>query len=146
MAIGRVTPPSDIPRANFTISDGAKRGIKLLRRDYDANAADPADVPRIRGEDSRLHGGAGILSVRRNRMKHGFEGLLEFLALLRQKKITFRLEQQRDDAIMILFTLVAVRVEVEWFADEVEFSYFTGDEGVSADENDLLQLIDKHWD
>jgi hypothetical protein len=67
-------------------------------------------------------------------------------SLLRQKKITFRLEQQRDDAIMILFTLVAVRVEVEWFADEVEFSYFTGDEGVSADENDLLQLIDKHWD
>jgi hypothetical protein len=79
-------------------------------------------------------------------VKHGFEGLLDFLALLRQKKIMFRLEQQRDDAIMISFALVAVRVEVEWFNDEVEFSYFTGDEGVSTDENDLLQLIEKHWD
>jgi hypothetical protein len=78
-------------------------------------------------------------------MKRGFEGLLEFLALLRQKKIMFRLEQQRDDAILISFALVAVRVEVEWFADEMEFSYFTGDEGVSADENDLLQLIERHW-
>jgi len=78
-------------------------------------------------------------------MKHGFDGLLEFLALLRQKGITFRLEQQRDDAIMISFALIGLRVEVEWFADEVEFSYFTGDESVSADESDLLQLIEKHW-
>ena len=78
-------------------------------------------------------------------MKHGLEGFLEFLALLRDKKITFRLEQQRDDAIMITFTLVGVRVEVEWFADEVEFSYFVGDEGVSTDEAALLRLIEENW-
>jgi len=46
---------------------------------------------------------------------------------------------------MISFALIGLRVEVEWFADEVEFSYFTGDESVSADESDLLQLIEKHW-
>jgi hypothetical protein len=79
-------------------------------------------------------------------MKPGLEGLLEFLTLLRGKKITFRLEQQRDDAIMITFTLIGIRVEVEWFADEVEFSYFTGDESVSADEQELLALIAANWD
>ena len=78
-------------------------------------------------------------------MKHGLEGLLEFLALLRARKIMFRLEQQRDDAIMISFALVGLRVEVEWFADEVEFSTFGGDEGVSADEPELLALIEKNW-
>lgn len=42
-----MTLPSDIPRANFTISDDAKRGIALLRRAYDADAADPAGVVSV---------------------------------------------------------------------------------------------------
>ena len=42
-----MTLPPDIPRANFTISDDAKRGIELLRRDYDVHAADPADVVTV---------------------------------------------------------------------------------------------------
>ena len=58
----------------------------------------------------------------------------------------FRLEQQRDDAIMISFALIGQRVEVEWFVDEVEFSVFTGDEGVSTDERELLTLIEENWD
>jgi hypothetical protein len=79
-------------------------------------------------------------------MKHGLQGMLEFLALLRRKKIMFRLEQQSDDAIMISFALVGTRVEVEWFADEVQFSCFTGDEGVSTDEDELLRLIEQNWE
>lgn len=79
-------------------------------------------------------------------MKHGMEGLLDFLSLLRSKKIMYRLEQQRDDAIMISFALVGQRVEVEWFADEVEFSVFAGDEGVSTDEAELLALIERNWE
>jgi hypothetical protein len=42
-----MTLPPDVPRANFTISDDAKRGIEWLRRDYDAHVADPADVVTI---------------------------------------------------------------------------------------------------
>lgn len=42
-----MTLPPDIPRANFTISDDAKRGIGLLRRDYDAHVTDPAGVVSV---------------------------------------------------------------------------------------------------
>jgi hypothetical protein len=42
-----MTLPPDVPRANFTISNDAKRGIEWLRRDYDAHVADPADVVTI---------------------------------------------------------------------------------------------------
>ena len=37
----------DVPVANFAIADNAKRGIDRLRRFYDANSEDPADVVTI---------------------------------------------------------------------------------------------------
>jgi hypothetical protein len=42
-----MTLPPDIPRANFTISDEAKRGIEQLRHDYNAHVTDPADVVSV---------------------------------------------------------------------------------------------------
>jgi hypothetical protein len=76
----------------------------------------------------------------------GLEGLLAFLKLLRSKKIAFTLEQDRDDSIMVYFTLVGARVEVDFFIDHMEFSAFTGDEKVENDEAALMRLIDKYWD
>jgi hypothetical protein len=77
---------------------------------------------------------------------NGLEGLLEFLDFLRSKKITFRIEQQRDDSVMVSFTLVGVRVEVDFFQDHFEFSYFKGSEAVSSDRDTLMRLIADHWD
>jgi len=76
----------------------------------------------------------------------GFEGLLEFLKFLRSKKIQFGIEQQRDDALMVSFALVGVRVEVEFFTDHVEFSAFKGSEVVESDEKRLMALIAENWD
>lgn len=36
--------PPDIPVANFTISDNAKRGIEVVRRGFNAASTDPAGV------------------------------------------------------------------------------------------------------
>lgn len=74
------------------------------------------------------------------------DGLLEFLNFLNAKGCQFKLEQQRPDAIMISFALVTVRVEVEWFADHIEYSLFRGDERVEDNMTELLSLFDKHWD
>jgi hypothetical protein len=68
--------------------------------------------------------------------------LLKLLNYLNKKKIMFRLEQQRDDAIMVSFDFVRIRVEVEVFEDHYEFSTFTGDESINSDEAELFKLID----
>jgi len=74
----------------------------------------------------------------------GLQRLLNFLALLRARKIMFNIEQQSNDALMVSFALVGVRVEVEFFVDHLEFSYFTGDEEVYRDEAQLKRLIEQY--
>lgn len=76
----------------------------------------------------------------------GLEGMLAFLSMLRRKKIMFQIEQQRDDALMVSFALVGVRVEVEFFIDHIEFSSFKGNEAVESDEKLLMILIAENWD
>lgn len=71
--------------------------------------------------------------------------LLRLLTLLNKKKLMFRLEQQRDEAIMVSFAFVGMRVEVEVFEDHLEFSTFAGDEGVDSDEARLFRLIEEKW-
>ena len=76
----------------------------------------------------------------------GLEGMLEFLSFLRSKKISYKIEQQRDDSLMITFTLVGVRVEIDFFVDHFEFSYFKGSEQVECDRDTLMRLIAENWD
>jgi hypothetical protein len=73
------------------------------------------------------------------------ERLLRILSFLRKKKITFRMEQQSDDAIMVSFALVGMRVEADVFEDRLEFSVFTGDESVESDESRLYALVNERW-
>lgn len=68
-----------------------------------------------------------------------------FLNSLRETKIHFSLRSSRDDSISVDFTLVGCRVEVDFFADHVGFSYFTGDEGVDRDWSIMQRLLDTHW-
>jgi len=78
------------------------------------------------------------------RSQQGLEGMLEFLAFLRSKSITYKIDQQQDDALEVSFALVGYRFEVSFFADHLEFSYFTGHEDVETDEALLMRLIDQH--
>jgi hypothetical protein len=75
----------------------------------------------------------------------GITDLLPFLNALRDRKIHFDLSQDRPDSVMVTFTLVGCRVEVDFFGDHIEFSYFTGDESVENDWKIMQGLLDKHW-
>ncbi|MEK4035630.1 hypothetical protein WOC76_05335 [Methylocystis sp. IM3] len=76
----------------------------------------------------------------------GLEGMLEFLSFLRDKRIKYRIQQQVDDGLEVSFDLVGCRVEVTFFVDHFEFSYFVGKEDVETDEKLLYDLISTHWD
>ena len=76
--------------------------------------------------------------------KDGLERMLDFLDLLREKKIWFFINQYSDEGLTVTFTLVGVRVEVEFFVDHLEFSVFRGSEAVESDEKLLLELIREH--
>lgn len=76
--------------------------------------------------------------------KDGLERMLDFLDLLREKKIWFFINQYSEEGLTVTFTLVGVRVEVEFFVDHLEFSVFRGSEAVESDEKLLLDLIREH--
>lgn len=76
--------------------------------------------------------------------KDGLERMLDFLDVLREKKIWFFINQYSDEGLTVTFTLVGVRVEVEFFVDHLEFSVFRGSEAVESDEKLLLDLINEH--
>ncbi|KAF0231671.1 MAG: hypothetical protein FD175_579 [Beijerinckiaceae bacterium] len=71
--------------------------------------------------------------------------ILAFLESLRETNIHFSLRSSRDDSISVDFTLVGCRVEVDFFEDHIEFSYFKGDEGVERDWKIMEQLLNDHW-
>lgn len=76
--------------------------------------------------------------------KDGLQRMLDFLDLLREKKIWFFINQYSDEGLTVTFTLVGIRVEVEFFVDHLEFSVFRGSEAVESDEKLLLDLIQEH--
>jgi hypothetical protein len=112
----------------------------------------PDNCRRNRGGAVRRRVGAhlpeiaqsGPISKIKEAAMKGLEGILAFLNFLRGKKIMFGIEQQRDDALMVSFALVGIRIEVEFFVDHIEYSFFEGDESVACDENGLMAMIQKY--
>ncbi len=51
--------------------------------------------------------------------KDGLQRMLDFLDLLREKKIWFFINQYSDEGLTVTFTLVGIRVEVEFFVDHL---------------------------
>jgi hypothetical protein len=83
--------------------------------------------------------------MRANMTLRGIIDLLPFLKFLREQRIGFSLSQDRPDSVMVTLTLVGCRVEVDFFDDHIEFSYFTGSEAVESDWNIMKNLLDTHW-
>jgi hypothetical protein len=77
--------------------------------------------------------------------KDGLQRMLEFLELLRSKGIHFRIERQSPEALMVTFTLTGVCIEVDFFVNEVSFSYFRRSGADETDEKALYDLIARHW-
>jgi hypothetical protein len=74
----------------------------------------------------------------------GIGDLIPFLGFLRDRRIWFRLESLRHDAVMVEIHLVGIRLEVEFFDDHIEYSYFTGDESVLDDQKKLFDLLNEN--
>ena len=72
----------------------------------------------------------------------GLSGLLIFCKWLEQQNIVFSIHRYSDDALTVFFTLVGARVEVQFFEDWWNFSYFTGDEGVLDTGKELADVIE----
>ena len=68
----------------------------------------------------------------------GIKDLIPFLDLLRDEKVHFFIEQHSFDSVTVTFTIIQFRVEVYFYEDCVNFSYFKGDEGVSSNPELLL--------
>ena len=64
-------------------------------------------------------------------MQHlnGLSDLLPFLNFLSKRKIWYIIEHCRDDAIMVSFTLVGVRVEVDFFCGSYRVQLFQRQRG-----------------
>jgi len=66
--------------------------------------------------------------------------ILKFLDYLRENSVKFDIKQSRFDSLMVSFTVIFFRVEVDFFDDHIEYSYFIGDEWVK-DDLGVLDLI-----
>jgi hypothetical protein len=75
----------------------------------------------------------------------GLQRLLDFIAFLKEEKIIFSLHNRSHDTISIDFAGVGIRYEVDFFVDEMRFSYFKGPEDVHSGDERLKALIREHW-
>ena len=51
--------------------------------------------------------------------------ILKFLDYLTENSVKFTIRQDRSDSLMVTFTVIFFRVEVDFFVDHIEYSYFT---------------------
>ena len=77
--------------------------------------------------------------------KDGLQRLLDILDLLDEKSIEYRIERQQPDGLMVTFARRNTLVEVEFFIDHLEFSYFKGDDANETDETALHKFITDRW-
>lgn len=71
----------------------------------------------------------------------GLERMLDFLDLLRERKVHFFIEQYKEDSLTVTLTLVGARIEVDFFSDHIEYSVFEGSEAVESDESALVRRV-----
>ena len=64
-----------------------------------------------------------------------------FLDDLKARHLWFVLDRWRPGTVAVTITLVGQRVEVEFFNDHIEYSIFTGDEGVAVDPKPLMAML-----
>ncbi|HVY20465.1 MAG TPA: hypothetical protein VHA70_10360 [Bauldia sp.] len=73
---------------------------------------------------------------------NGINDLLAFANLLRAAKVEYRLEHSRHDALTIQLFLIGAFIEIDFFDDHIEYTFFEGSESVLDDQERLFALID----
>ena len=76
--------------------------------------------------------------------KDGLQRILDFLDILDEKGVHYQIDQVRPDSIMVFFTLVGGRVEVDFSVGGMTYRHFKGHEDVHVDESLLMGLIAEH--
>ncbi len=71
----------------------------------------------------------------------GIKDLIPFLAFLAEKKIHHIIEQDRPSSVMVTIRLFGIFIELDFFDDHIEYSYFTGNEDVETDQARLFAMI-----
>ena len=71
----------------------------------------------------------------------GLQRMLEFLGDLKRKGIDFRIERQMPESLMVTFVRNGVCIEVDFFVDEVWFSYFRELKVAKPDEVELMAML-----
>ena len=77
---------------------------------------------------------------------NSFQKLLDFLNKLDEAEITYSIEHNRDETVMVVVSVLDERWEVEFFADgevEVEVFYASTEEDLEGEEA-LDRLFDEH--
>jgi hypothetical protein len=77
--------------------------------------------------------------------KDGLQRLLEFLDILDEADVTYRIERQTPDELLVTFARHGARAEVMFSVDEMLYSLFHGDERSSVDEAALKAFIADRW-
>ena len=75
--------------------------------------------------------------------KDGLQRVLEFLSVLNEKSVEFRLSQHAPESITVEFSLVGARIEAYFEVGAVYYSIFKGDEAVELDFGKLMSMIEE---
>jgi hypothetical protein len=71
--------------------------------------------------------------------------LYRLLKLLDHNRLPYRIDRNRPDTLTITVTVVGERLEVDVFEDgHMEYSRFTGSEGVEEDSDSIEQILERH--
>jgi hypothetical protein len=76
----------------------------------------------------------------------GIQDLITFLNWLDGNNISYDIKHERDDTIMVVVTVVTARIEVDFFDDHIEFNWYSGDESIHDDQDQLFKLIRDNWE
>lgn len=76
--------------------------------------------------------------------KDGLQRVLDLLDVLDEEGVHYQIDQVRPDALLVFFTLVGVRIEVDFFVDRMTYRCFKGREDVHVEEDVLMKLINEH--
>ena len=72
----------------------------------------------------------------------GIVSLIPFLQILDKNRIGYELNRERDDSVMVTITVLKRRIEIDFFQDHIEYSWFDGDESVHDDQGWLCNVLE----
>ncbi len=75
---------------------------------------------------------------------NGIRDMIAFLNYLKGNSITYTIAHRGSESVMVTYTLYGVRVELDFFDDHIEYSYFTGNEDVETDQALLFAMIQEY--